>query len=240
MNKYVSIAAALLVFLVGKCFITIMQFKSGASARLNKKPGDKVAVSVMLGSGGHSTELVKMIDALSFKRYTPRLWLIHTGDTLSTNKVVELENFKQTSATLDWTDSGYYAINYLHRLRQVGEGYLNLPMNFFICLIQCLSLAILPPADISSPTSTRSNSVTDAPTPQLGELLIMNGPSTCIPLITAVWIAKLIGIPHPKMVYIESWTRIENLSLTAKIVKPLVDTFVTQWKEDDSVDAWLI
>lgn len=240
MNKYISIAVAIIVFILFKCVITINQFRSGASAKLNKKPGEKVSISVVLGSGGHSAELLKMIDALSFKQYSPRLWLIHSGDTLSTNKVVELEKFKQTSATLDWTDSGYYAISYLHRLRGVGENYVNVAGNMVVSLIQCLSLTILPPADISSPSATRSNSVTDAPAPQLGDLLIMNGPSTCIPLVVAVWVAKLIGIPHPKTIYIESWTRVDQLSLTGKIVKPFVDTFITQWKEDDSVENWLI
>ncbi|TIB12285.1 hypothetical protein E3P92_02639 [Wallemia ichthyophaga] len=220
MNKYISIAAAAVLFLLGKCLITINQFRSGASAKVNKKPGEKVSISVMMGSGGHSAELLKMIDALMFKVYTPRLWLIHSGDTLTTNRVVELENFKQTAATLDWTDSGYYAIKYLHRLRGVGEGYSKLPGNLFVSFIQCLSLSILPPPDISNPSSTRSNSITDAPSPHLGDMLIMNGPSTCVSLVAAIWVAKLVGIPHPKMIYIESFTRVDGISTTGKLVKP--------------------
>ena len=42
------------------------------------------------------------------------------------------------------------------------------------------------------------------------------------------YLAKLLGI---KTIYIESWCRVENLSLTGRLVYPVSDVFWVQWPE---------
>jgi beta-1,4-N-acetylglucosaminyltransferase len=54
-------------------------------------------------------------------------------------------------------------------------------------------------------------------------ILISLGAEIAIPFFI---IGKLFGV---KLIYIESWCKIETLSLTGKIVYPIVDEFWVQW-----------
>jgi len=42
------------------------------------------------------------------------------------------------------------------------------------------------------------------------------------------YIGKLLGI---KTIFIESWCRVHNLSMTGKLVYPVVDVFMVQWPQ---------
>jgi len=57
------------------------------------------------------------------------------------------------------------------------------------------------------------------------DLLISTGAGVAVPFI---YIAKLFGI---KTIYVESLTRVEDLSLTGKLIYPIVDYIFVQWPE---------
>lgn len=57
------------------------------------------------------------------------------------------------------------------------------------------------------------------------DMIVTTGSGVAAPFI---WWAKLLGI---HTVFIESVTRITELSLTGRMVYPFVDTFVVQWEE---------
>ena len=57
------------------------------------------------------------------------------------------------------------------------------------------------------------------------EIIISTGAGICVPFI---FIGKLLGI---KTVYIESLTRVKKLSLSGKLVYPLVSFLLVQWPE---------
>lgn len=40
---------------------------------------------------------------------------------------------------------------------------------------------------------------------------------------------QFLGLPSPRLIYVESFARIRTLSLTGKLLRPLVDRFVVQW-----------
>lgn len=56
-------------------------------------------------------------------------------------------------------------------------------------------------------------------------VIISTGAGVCVPFM---YMAKIFGI---KTVYLESMTRIESLSLSAKLVYPIVDHILVQWSE---------
>lgn len=64
------------------------------------------------------------------------------------------------------------------------------------------------------------------------DIVLMNGPGTCVPIVAAVYMLRMLGLRSPKLVYVESFARVKSLSLTAKLVRPLVDRFVLQWPKD--------
>jgi beta-1,4-N-acetylglucosaminyltransferase len=57
------------------------------------------------------------------------------------------------------------------------------------------------------------------------DLILTTGAGVAAPFI---WIGKLLGI---RSVYIDSVTRISEISLTARLVYPFVDRLLVQWEE---------
>lgn len=57
------------------------------------------------------------------------------------------------------------------------------------------------------------------------QVVISLGAEIAVPFF---YCAKLFGM---KTIFIESWCRVENLSLTAKLVYPIVDEFWVQWPQ---------
>ena len=60
----------------------------------------------------------------------------------------------------------------------------------------------------------------------LGDVLLMNGPGTCVVLCACVWIARFVGWRTPRMVYVESFARVRTLSLSGQILD--ISHFVLQ------------
>ncbi len=74
------------------------------------------------------------------------------------------------------------------------------------------------------------------------DLLLVNGPGTCLPLCVAAWLLRsLAGVPTcgllfpatTKIVFVESVCRVKGLSLTGKILYHLriADAVHVQWAE---------
>ena len=59
--------------------------------------------------------------------------------------------------------------------------------------------------------------------------MLCNGPGTCLPIIVAVWLFKLWLFRRCRVVFIESFCRVDSLSLCGKLVYPLVDRLIVQW-----------
>jgi beta-1,4-N-acetylglucosaminyltransferase len=97
------------------------------------------------------------------------------------------------------------------RARRVHQPLYTVPPSFIISLLHTVRLALSGNA--------------------LGDFLIMNGPGTCVVLCAGVWVARMLGIRTPRMVYIESFARVQSLSLSGKILARFVDRFVVQWPE---------
>lgn len=40
---------------------------------------------------------------------------------------------------------------------------------------------------------------------------------------------QILGLSYTRIIYVESFARVSTLSLSGKLVRPFVDTFVVQW-----------
>ena len=61
------------------------------------------------------------------------------------------------------------------------------------------------------------------------DVIVTTGSAIAVPLF--VW-AKIFGI---RTVFIEVYDRIDNATLTARLVRPITDLFIVQWEEQRSV-----
>lgn len=67
---------------------------------------------VVLGSGGHTGELLPVVAALDRAKYTPRTYVVAHSDAMSANKVAALEG-----------DSRDHSVLRVFRAREVGQSY---------------------------------------------------------------------------------------------------------------------
>lgn len=86
---------------------------------VQKKPGEKrrespksVKTLVILGSGGHTTEILQIVKNLSFERYRPRIYVYASTDEISSSKIDEVETNNKDFETVQ-----------ISRSREVGQSY---------------------------------------------------------------------------------------------------------------------
>lgn len=179
------------------------------------------SLAVFLGSGGHTSEALQLLSALDFARYTPRRYFISDGDALSAQKAVALEHTKSLSHTVRTQETGQdYLIITIPRARQVHQPLFSTPFSALWSLLACIYHLTISPI-LSS--QERGNFLTD--------VLVLNGPGTCAPLCIAIIINRFLGLSSPRVVYVESFARVHSLSLSARLLRPLVDRFVVQWPQ---------
>lgn len=94
------------------------------------------------------------------------------------------------------------------RARNVGQSYFTSIFTTIYSFLACLPLMFRKP-----------------------QLLLVNGPGVCVPVVISVFIGNVLGISYTSIVYVESMCRVETLSLTGKIIYPLCDLFFVSWPQ---------
>jgi beta-1,4-N-acetylglucosaminyltransferase len=61
--------------------------------------------------------------------------------------------------------------------------------------------------------------------------LIVNGPGTCVPLCYAALLMQVLYIQTCKIIFVESFCRVDTLSLSGKLVYPIAARFIVQWPQ---------
>lgn len=191
------------------------------------RPSRTLAV---LGSGGHTTEMIRLLSSLNKHHFKPLYYVVASTDTTSIsrlNNYIKCQNNNSEVSTTCSTKSKeqcYYLIRptdneifTIPRAREVGQSY-------FTSIFTTLQ-SIISSAHIIFKTKP--------------DLLIINGPGTCLPIAFWTFIGRIIGLCQGKIIFCESFCRVNTLSLTGKILVKLnmVDLFLVHWQElMDSID----
>ncbi|GAA6014787.1 hypothetical protein JCM10207_002179 [Rhodosporidiobolus poonsookiae] len=200
-----------LVFLATLCAARLLQVvhHTHSTRRPKRRATDEATLAVFLGSGGHTAEMMRLVAHLDFRRrFTKRVWIISSGDTLSEAKALAMEKH---------IGAGEFRILRIPRARRVHQSYLTSPFTTLYSLAFCLWHVSLAPL-FSSPRRS------------FADLILLNGPGSCVPITCSAFLPRLFSLPSPSLVYVESLARTRRLSLSAKLVRPLVDRFFVQWE----------
>ncbi|KAK0460985.1 glycosyltransferase family 1 protein [Desarmillaria tabescens] len=204
---------------VAACVLRIFSLlpaqKSSGRTRLSNHTSGTRKLAVFLGSGGHTSEAIALLSSLDYTRFSPRIYIVSDGDSLSTQKARDLEYNKCASSS-----EQNFAVWTIPRARRVHQSLLSSPLTVLWSLFSCMQHVTFSPFLSSS----------SAPQP-FADVLILNGPGTCLSLCIAVYVNKFFGFPAPKLIYVESFARVHSLSLSGKLLRPLVDRFVVQWPQ---------
>ncbi|PWN46860.1 Alg14-domain-containing protein [Violaceomyces palustris] len=212
-----------------------------------------VRVAAFLGSGGHTSELLILLSALPKDRYNERIYLYSSGDHFSSEKARRFEesvpsSYQHASPTPARKNPSFQCLE-IPRARAVHQSFFSTPLSLAYSLFFCLDrIALRPLADFGRKDGDVDEDE-DSRSSLFADLIIMNGPGTCVPIVAAVYFLRFFGLPSPQLLYVESFARVRSLSLTAKLVRRFVDRFVVQWPEaiQGSVDdartvcrGWLV
>ncbi|KAJ2794362.1 UDP-N-acetylglucosamine transferase subunit [Coemansia guatemalensis] len=197
------IAAALLV----RLYFVLPMFGRSSRALSSRRKGKAVAraqankmLCVVLGSGGHTAEMMRLLQGVDFSRYTRRLYVVSDCDVLSLDQIGLVEGGRSIQ------NEEYY-VGRVPRSRKVGQSWKSTPASFARCLL--------------SVTSLLYNHRPDA--------ILCNGPANCVVVGAVAMLLRIIGIKHIPVIYVESFARVHSLSLSGRILYLLADRFVVQW-----------
>ncbi|KAL8568879.1 hypothetical protein ACOMHN_061455 [Nucella lapillus] len=158
---------------------------------------DTASVLIVVGSGGHTKEILILTEKLG-AQYSPRQYVVASTDSISMKKILKSEeNAVDTK----------YVVYSVPRSREVKQSWFT---TFFTTLYASLySLRLV---------------VRLRP-----QIILCNGPGTCVPICCAGLLLKWLGLADTKIVYVESICRVETLSLSAKLLYPFSDSLIVQW-----------
>ncbi|GAD93241.1 conserved hypothetical protein [Paecilomyces variotii No. 5] len=221
---------------------------------------------VVLGSGGHTTEMFSMLRCMPLDPtiYTYRTYIVSSGDSFSARKALEFEEELNGNAPKDNTEErrdgatslDSYNIITIPRARRVHQSFLTAPFSTLQCFWACLQvLCGVHPDQRSLKRSTAST---------YPDLILTNGPATAVCVILAAKLLRLLDYTMPwisrsiqgpggqcvdaqskdlpparlRTIFVESWARVTTLSLSGKILLPVVDRFLVQWPALAGRRAW--
>ncbi|KAI7884878.1 asparagine-linked glycosylation 14 [Lichtheimia hyalospora FSU 10163] len=93
---------------------TKAHYASTSSGRLRQQP---CKTCIFLGSGGHTAEMLQLVQCLDPNKYAPRIYVMAASDTLSQSKVDSNQTY------------------HIPRARHVGQGWLTVPWTTFKALL---------------------------------------------------------------------------------------------------------
>ncbi|RKP08726.1 oligosaccharide biosynthesis protein Alg14 like-domain-containing protein [Thamnocephalis sphaerospora] len=166
-------------------------------------------VGVLLGSGGHTSEMLALLESMDATRYSPRIYLVTQGDTLSEERTRVWEGQRGQQDGDHARIMLRFVICQLPRARNVGQSFLTAPWSVLQTAYSAAGILWHYRPD----------------------LIVCNGPGTCVPVCVIALIYRALWLCPTRTLYVESFARTSTLSLTGRILYPLVDNFVVQWPE---------
>ena len=179
----------------------------------------RATLLVVLGSGGHTAEMLALLQGFRSPCVSAVHFVVAATDNHSEEKARRWTAAVASAAPATATGpSGArqsqprVLTTHFHRVtrsREVGQGWVSSACTTVMALAECLWLVLR-----VRPT-----------------LVVVNGPGTCLPLVYAAFLCKFVGIlGGVRLVFVESFARVQALSLTGQLVWPVVDRFVVQWE----------
>ena len=202
---------------------------------------------VVLGSGGHTSEMLSILQNLGAEyltsRFDRRTWVVSSRDAFSAERARRFEEWivEETSFKSQWD------IVTVHRARKIHQPLYTTPVSCAQCLWDCVQVLRGTHRELESTNKATQKSSNDASTrAAYPDLILTNGPATAVILIIASLFLMFFGLvpinPSPekggamRSIYIESWARVKTLSLSGKILRFIVGRFLVQWKGLENVD----
>uniref|UniRef100_A0AC34GVS0 UDP-N-acetylglucosamine transferase subunit ALG14 n=1 Tax=Panagrolaimus sp. ES5 TaxID=591445 RepID=A0AC34GVS0_9BILA len=174
--------------------------------------GEKVSLCAVIGSGGHTGEMSTLLLQLNSDLFIPRHYVVAETDKMGIDKVMEIEKelyAKQKNHSMKADE--IFTVTKIPRSREVGQSYFSsIFTTLWAIFSSILAVWRLKP-----------------------DIIICNGPGTCIPICLIAFFFDLIRLRNTRIIFVESVCRVKTLSLSGKILYTLriADIFLVQWED---------
>lgn len=147
---------------------------------------------VVLGSGGHTTEMLHLVRHLSVDRYCPVVLVVAATDTTSLRRVAAHPSplpstVLRAATTTTTTGDGGQLVYRIPRSREVGQSYwssVGTTIYSFCFALWLVGVRVRP------------------------DLVLVNGPGTCLPIAVSAFLFRVVGWKASKIVFVESFCRV--------------------------------
>ncbi|CAG0918546.1 unnamed protein product [Notodromas monacha] len=196
---------------------------------------------IVLGSGGHTSEMMRLVTALDKKKYNPRVYLVALTDPRSAEKALEYERPRRDSVVHEGGENRVTSlspgkledeIKYgdLKKRRVSVYGSLHTPDYSILLTPRAREVG---QSYISAVFSTLYVLFWCIPflLRERPEVILANGPGTCLPVCCVAWLMRLFRLLTCRITFIESICRVKSLSLSGKLLRWFTDDVIVQWPE---------
>eukprot|EP00048_Salpingoeca_helianthica_P004802 m.81124 g.81124 ORF g.81124 m.81124 type:complete len:214 (+) comp13354_c0_seq2:14-655(+) len=175
-------------------------------SKLPKPPADRFKTLVFLGSGGHTTEMLRLLSGMDKEYFSPRIYVSSSTDLMSETHARAAE--REYAIHHRTTTSSEVVFKRIARSREVKQSWISTIFSSLrtVCEVTPLLLRTQP------------------------QLILCNGPGTCVILCLVAAVLDCLFLCQARLVYVESICRVTHLSLSARILRPVVDSMLVQWK----------
>ncbi|KAL8688759.1 MAG: hypothetical protein Q9218_005405 [Villophora microphyllina] len=214
------LTVTLIIIVLSSAFLRFLYILPGCNPTKPRarRRGSPTRLLIVLGSGGHTSEMLSLLHNLDPNLYTHRSYIVSSGDDFSASKAIEFERGIEARYGGSEQDTtlipSTYDINMIPRARKIHQPLLTTPISSVRCLLACFAIL-------------RTHTYPD--------LIIANGPATAVLVIVASLLLRFFGVrgTHGRLrtIYVESWARVNTLSLSGKILMHggMVNRMIVQW-----------
>lgn len=189
------------------CWVVRVLYVCVRGAKVHQPAGaPPVHTMAVLGSGGHTAEMLTLLASLGSEKYAPRDYVLAKSDHTSAQRI---EKFEASRGSIAAGGPPEHQLLRVPRSREVGQSYVTSVLTTLYAFAHSVVVVLR----------------------MRPSLLLCNGPGTCIPICAAALGLRLLGIKYVTIVYVESICRVHTLSLSGKILLRFADHFLVQWPQ---------
>jgi beta-1,4-N-acetylglucosaminyltransferase len=200
---FVALFGGRFIYLLAK---SLTRPNDGLPSKVKRKSPAKTMI--ILGSGGHTTEMLEIVQCLNVENYEPRIYVLSEQDSNSCLKAIDVEARK--GHVMGDASKENYTFVTIPRSRRVKQSYFTSIFTTLHSIVCCIPVVFR----------------------QRPELILANGPGVCVPICFLAFLSKVLMINRScRIVFVESYCRVKTLSLSGKILFWFTDLFVVQWPD---------
>lgn len=160
-------------------------------------------IFIILGSGGHTGELLLMLKKLDFSKFSDCYFVSAHSDKNSDSKA------KETFDLNKFTNTKFHFIK-IYRSRSIGQKALSSIFTTIVSLFHSFFILLK----------------------YRPSIVVSNGPGTAVPILfMGYFLKKIFILTEFKILFIESYCRTSCLSRSGKLVELIADKFIVLWEK---------